>query len=253
MKIHHSALILLVCGTQSLRAELFASSTNAVQTLTIASGEAIIYSTFKVDQGMGAEATVVRSNVTGSLPFAPSPGMQALAGPMQIQYPTNNVIMEYQRLSTTNMFTVVFDTNGTTIFVPANKTINFLTPVSEAPANPPVSWSAVIQPGARMSLSNTAATVSCYLNGGETFTGPLTVTVQPGSKNNVNLSYSNGWVTYYFTEEFAQIPSLGATALPAGKTIVTVEKSQDLTNWTPVFFNTSAEDQRVFYRLKASK
>jgi hypothetical protein len=61
------------------------------------------------------------------------------------------------------------------------------------------------------------------------------------------------FVSYYFTDEVLQLPPTGFQPTPAPALEVNIEKSNDLTNWTPTAaFNTDAE-ARAFYRLRIIK
>ncbi len=231
---------------------MFASSTNFIETLTLGAGEATFISTLKStapwdDQ---LEVTIFQNNKISTVPFGvPTRTMQALAGPMQLQFQDHNVFMEHQRIQTTNLHTVIFDnTNGVTLDVAAGRTINFFTPTrwffQNGRDNP--------YPHVLVTISNSVTIVKNTLYGGETFTGPLRITLLPGSPALGN-TFTDGWISYYFTEGFTTIPSMDVTRIPAGKAQVLIEKSRDLTNWGAVFLNSIADDQSGFYRLKISK
>jgi len=123
MRIILSSLVLLVCSIYSPHAETFSSSTNFVQTLRIGTNEAIFISTLKVAPDTVLMCKVYRSNQVEVLPLPTLPfsrPIAAFAGPMDLQFQEDNVLMEFQRIQTTNVFTAVYGTNGHTISVPAD-------------------------------------------------------------------------------------------------------------------------------------
>jgi hypothetical protein len=167
---------------------------------------------------------------------------------MNIQFHDANVLMEFQRIQTTNVFTTIFNaSNGIAINVPSGKTISFLTAFSWFHLNG-VDNSF---PTALITLSNSTTVVKDFLYGADSFSGPLTITLVAGST--IGNTFHQGWVTYYFTEEFVTLPNIGATFVPAGKSVLTIEKSQDLTHWGTVFFQPVGSDKSGFYRFNFSK
>jgi hypothetical protein len=102
---------------------------------------------------------------------------------------------------------------------------------------------------ALMTFSNSVTVLSDYIRGNENFSGPLTVTVAPPQGG----FWTSGWLTYYFTEDFAALPGVGATVVPSGTSLITIEKSKDLLHWGTVFFKPVESDQTGFYRFSFSK
>lgn len=253
------ALAIFASLLSRTHAELFSSSTNFIQTLTVGSNEAIFISTVATRAWFSpCIATIVQSNKVTDIPFTqdfggigqasrPNPG--ALSGPLQLQFKNDNIHLEFQRVQITNIFTVVFDaTNGVTLNVPPGKNVNFIKPVSWTDSFTAANWGAIV------TLSNNTTTVVSALNGGESFSGPLSIELRAGSAFAVgDSSFIAGLVTYYFTEEFATIPAVGVIQVPAGQSQIQIEKSEDLQNWRTVFFNQVPDDTRGFYRLKATK
>jgi hypothetical protein len=253
-------LAVLASITFRSNAELFSSSTNFIQTLTIASNEVIFISglVYSPSFGTGGEccrATIVQGANVFSAPLANSAALnwpatlriQALAGPMQVQFQKHNVHLAFSRVQITNIFTVHLDaTNMITINIPLGKTIHFLGPIS---------WqgeSGVPSFVAGASFSNIVAVVENYIYDGDAFTGPLAISLCACAGPGV-ADPTDTLVTYYFTEEFATIPEVGAIQVPAGKAQIQIEKSDDMQNWRTVFFHQVNNDTRGFYRLKATK
>lgn len=264
MKIMLASLVVFAISICNPRAESFSSSTNFVRTLIIGTNEAIFVTTLKqsgprtgAPDSSVVEVNVSRSNQTVVLPIkladiidAKRP-LPAFAGPMDIQFQQANVLMEFQRIRTTNVFTTLLNSsNGVTITVPAGKTINFVNPTS---------WNLLggkdsAQQVAGITLSNSITVLKDAIWGNENFTGPLTITLFAGAPWSPDSSYyTDGWVTYYFTEEFAALPNVGATAVPTGKSVIAIEKSQDLVHWGTAFFTIVGSDQTGFYRFNISK
>jgi len=60
-------------------------------------------------------------------------------------------------------------------------------------------------------------------------------------------------VNYYIIDEFLSTPANGYVETSPGSLTLAVEKSINLTNWFPVFINSTGDDQYAFYRLKLTR
>ncbi len=255
MKNFLVSVVMLLGFFISLQAETFSTSTNSVQTLTIGTNEAIFITTLKHTGNLSDPllATVTQNSNTSVLPLLTKLGWgttpaYAFAGPMTIQFQQANVVMEFQRVQTTNVFTTIFNaSNGVVINVPTNKTVKFLQPISWFYLNDVDN----AYPAALLTLSNSTTVVKDSLDGGENFSEPVDITLIAGYSG-IGNTFTNGWVTYYFTEEFAALPIVGATTVPAGTSMIAIEKSQDLAHWNTIFFKLVGTDQTGFYRFKVS-
>jgi hypothetical protein len=158
----------------------------------------------------------------------------AFAGPMELIV-TNQGIVSYQLLQGSTIKSILVRSNSTpSIAVAAGKSVRFFRPSS-----------------GRLSLAITKGSKTAIgelMTGKEEFTGP--VTLRPFDQYP---SSSVSVVTYYDTEGFLVLPEQGLLRGPTGAFEISVEKSVDLTNWTPVMVQTTAADQKAFYRLKLSR
>lgn len=235
------------------RAESFSSTTSPVNTLTIASNEVIFISGFATSLPFECIAIITQGNISNAVLFADydlagkaRSTVQALAGPLQIQFPSVSVHMEFRRVQMTNVFTAfVGDSTGPNVNITAGQAINFFKPVAWTTPSFVSTWHA------KLSLSNSVVSFTTVIQGGEAFTGPLSLQIRAGHTD--ESQYSKGLVTYFLTEEFAAIPAVGAIQVPPGQAQIQIEKSQDLVNWRTVFFNTINDSERGFYRLKIAK
>jgi len=252
------ALAVLTSFSLRSSAELFSSSTNFVQTLTVASNEVIFVSSvsFTPTAG-GCKASILQSNILHEILIADEPWypqaenlhLTALAGPLLLQCPKNNIHLEFQRVLLTNVFTVfTTGSNSIALDIPPGRSVRFI----EVQSNPVYEFPPTyITRSAHLTMSNSVTTTSKFIFGGETFSGPLTATVRAGEE--FGGPVSGAMITYCYTEEFATIPAVGAIQVPAGQSQIQVEKSDDMQNWRTVFFNQTPADTRGFYRLKATK
>jgi hypothetical protein len=167
---------------------------------------------------------------------------------MQVQFQRHDVHLAFQKIQLTNAFTIHVDaaTPAATIDIPAGRTLHLLRPVSWRGDQGMPFWVAGV------TVSNSVAVVHNLLIEGDSFPGPLSLTFTTNSIYG-EAGFLGCLVTCYFTEEFATIPEVGAIQVPAGKSQIQVEKSDDLQNWRTVFFNQVPADTRGFYRLKATK
>lgn len=102
-------LLAQLAATHRLQAEAFSSSTNFIRTLSVATNEAIFITTLKYDSGRGKyearrglSTTLSLGAQTAIIPliewhenWPENQKTKLLAGPMEIQFKTNNVVMEF--------------------------------------------------------------------------------------------------------------------------------------------------------------
>jgi len=121
------------------------------------------------------------------------------------------------------------------ITVASNRTIQLFPPMGNIDT-------LLVQPPSSTNWYNFPVYSSGYPS--PSITGPATIAVAvTGGDNPTALSY-------YFTDEVVQFPPGGLLTVPAPILEVNIQKSYDLTNWTPVAtFHTDAE-AKAFYRLQ---
>jgi hypothetical protein len=255
------ALVVFSSLVSRSNAELFSSSTNFIQTLTVATNEAVFFSGIAfapyANSVPNCKATVLQYGRARDVIFADVNSgdgihygrvMRGITGPLQLQFPNSNVHLEFQRVQLTNMVTVFTDgSNSVAISIPSGRSIKFIE-VQSFVANVN---SGSLATTAYLTLSNSVTTASRLIVGGEVFSGPSTAYICAGSE--YGSSPFGAMVTYCLTEEFAAIPAVGAIQVPAGQSQIQVEKSDDLQNWRSVMINQVSSDTRGFYRIKATK
>jgi hypothetical protein len=236
------SIILLVCGFLSIAANSFCTETVfGPSTIRVGTNEAILLTTIQAE-GMPDLIVDGVGLSTDSLPdFGDGPTI-ALAGPHDLVV-TNHTGAEdffvtFQRLTNSPIRTVMAVTAGEHfINVPTGKTIQMF-PVLGKPEYITVQ------------RQNSTNWIRCFEGRYRqpSIAGPVTVRVV--------FDPDYGWETafsYYLTDEVVQFPPQGLLSVPAPILQVNIEKSYDLTNWTPkAVFHTDAE-AKAFYRLKMLK
>jgi len=151
--------------------------------------------------------------------------------------------VSYQRITNSPIRTIV--NNGTTtnfINVPAGKTIQLLPILGNTDQN------ILIQP----QNSTSWFTWLPYSAGfpSASVTGPVTIEI---AGSGLSEPGSGCALSYYFTSDVVQFPPSGLLNLSTPILEVNIQKSYDLTNWTPsATFHTDAE-AKAFYRLQMLK
>lgn len=242
-------IFFLLCGSLLIIANAARADTLWVPgTITIATNETILITPLGGLSGPGGpNILLLLDGVDVSIsPFGYSvPGVYALTGPHSLIV-TNRFgspqyfdFVTFQRITNSPIQTIL-NTAGTTnvINVSSGRTIQLFPPMG-------IVGSIMVEPpGSTNWLA--FGTFSTYPS--PSITGPATfaVSVPVGSAQGTALSY-------YFTDEVVQFPPSGLLTVPAPILEVNIEKSYDLTNWTPVAtFHTDAES-KAFYRLKMLK
>jgi hypothetical protein len=157
---------------------------------------------------------------------------------------SNNIYLTFQRLQGSSIKTIVLTNSGglpggvtNFFYIPAGKTVQFFHPLAYMS-----SLQGYIHPEGSGNTYTLFSMMSSSDYPHPSICGPVIVEVS-----------GLGVVSYYLTDEILQLPPQGFLQTPAPALEVNVEKSYNLTNWTPVgAFNTSAETG-AFYRLKILK
>jgi hypothetical protein len=80
------------------------------------------------------------------------------------------------------------------------------------------------------------------------FTGPGTLWLSSG------VFYPNGkFISYFIAEDGFVLPDQRAMVGPNGSYAILVEKSVDLSTWSPVLLENTADDAKAFYRLRIQR
>lgn len=161
----------------------------------------------------------------------------AIAGPRTLTI-SNHFLVTFQRLQGSAIKTAIFDVGTTNVInVPNGKTIQLF-------------------------YNGDFTTLKIFVrNQGSTEVYPIIypkLGLHPAITGPATIEFSledntHTFVSYYFTDEVLQLPPSGFLSTPAPALEVNIEKSYNLTNWTPTaVFNTEAE-AGAFYRLRMLK
>ncbi|HEY5040562.1 MAG TPA: hypothetical protein VIK53_01005 [Verrucomicrobiae bacterium] len=228
-------------SSPDVQAEIFIGSNTSVNTLTVASNEAILISSIKIPldvDGIQFHLDLNGTNLTNTTYDIKTYGQpRAVAGPATLSFPSNSgtnsvpVCLCFQRIHGTSIRSLAIPANTTnTLQVPTGMTCHILQQIDEF--DPPLA-----------SIQVNSNTVSgLFIGGGEEFSGPATLTI--GSQH-------DNFVSYYLTDDSVNVPN-GVLQGPTGSFVITVEKSTDLIHWSPVIFQPTGNDQSAFYRLNFS-
>ena len=234
------ATVLIFHLALSAHGEVFLGSTTSSNRFLIASNEAVL-----IYRSTVAEAFFVRDGVTNQLRSFDAKPLEpcAFAGPAEMLIVTPGMI-SFKRLFNSGIRTIfISPTTTNAIEIPSGKTARFFRATTPSGINPyELSFEkegvVVDQAGGKWEP---------VITGGEEYQGPLKITIR-NDRETWSVSFS-----YYFIEDFLTVPELGFLQGPTGSFEITVEKSGDLTNWTPVIIQPTSNDQKAFYRLKLSR
>lgn len=232
------ATVLVFHFALSAHGEVFLGYTTASNRFLIASNEAVL-----IYRSTVAEAFFIRDGVTNQLRSFDATPLEpcAFAGPAEMLIVTPGM-MSFKRLFNSGIRTVIISPTTTNVIeIPSGKTARFFR--ATAPSGINLYELSFEKEG--VVVDQAGGKWAPVITGGEEYQGPLKITIR-------NHVYSVS-VSYYFIEDFLTVPELGFLQGPTGSFEITVEKSGDLTNWTPVIIQPTANDQKAFYRLKLSR
>jgi hypothetical protein len=243
-------------------AEVFIASSNEVVFLTVPANQTMLISSVELgnfDNSGGtpnstAYGAVIQNGVTnifvlsnaGHDPIWNAPvGPYALNGPCQIAFvsygdPTMPaaVTVSYRLLQNSLLHSLVLTPNSTNaILIPKGKSVRFFSQTWLGASTGLIT----IQDG-------TNTVYNSWINKGDEFSGPLTITI-----TNPDYSGVSELISYYFTDDFFAVPDTGYIQGPTGSFEIAVEKSTDLGAWSPVVVYNTGSDQKAFYRLRIQK
>lgn len=241
--------ISLLLTLSSVRADMLFGPAS----LVLNSNEFILFSDFEFGAGYGPNhdamlldgQLVHMPNQFSTVQPHPSDAPYAIAGPITINL-TNTAFFNYQRLSGPLLRTVVIPTNDVVLIdVPTNRDVVFFPANSGSDSIQPLQAS-IEPPGS----TNTYRSIGKI--GGlwpQRYSGPLRIRLSGA----VSWDSSFFFVTYYFTDASVQpLPHL-VSGLPGAALEISVEKSGNLTNWTPTALINAVADTNSFYRLRISR
>jgi hypothetical protein len=171
--------------------------------------------------------------------FAPleSGTTYALAGPAELIC-SNTVLLTFYPLTNSAIRTQVILNDPIGIPIASNKTMHLF----GVPASVSASFSRLDSTGGG------ALSFTLEPNSAAEFTGPGTLYLNSG----VFFPYAK-FISYFIAEDGIVLPGQRAMAGPSGSFAISVEKSLDLMNWSPVLMGNSSDPTKAFYRLQIQR
>jgi hypothetical protein len=217
------------------QSETFIGPTTTTNRLLVPTNSAIIITTTLGDFTNSTQVVLQGYQFTQSS-FAPleSGNSYALAGPAELIF-TNAVAITFYRIMNSAIRSQGIANDPIGISIPTNKTMRlFGVP---APVNASLS-----RPG--------SGSVSFTLepNQPAEFTGPGTLFVNSGV-----FPPLGKFISYFIAEDGFVLPNQRAIAGPSGSYAIMVEKSFDLTTWSPVLMEDTSDASQAYYRLRTQR
>ena len=161
----------------------------------------------------------------------------ALAGPAELIF-SNAVLFTFYRLTNSAIYSQGIANDPIGIPIASNKTLH----VFGVPAPVSASFSRPISAG--------GGNLSFMLepNQPAEFTGPGTLFLNSG----VLFPYAK-FISYFIAEDGFALPDQRAIAGPSGSFAISVEKSVDLTTWSPVLMGNTSDATKALYRLRIQR
>jgi hypothetical protein len=216
--------------------ETFIGPTTATNRLLVPGNSAIIITaTF----GDFTNSTLVAQGGGAAFPmsyFAPlQNGTEyALAGPAELVF-SNVSLITYYQLTNAAIITQTIANDPIPITIASNQTLRLFGVPASVNAD-------FLRPGS----GSVAFTLEpCQL---AEFTGPGTLSLNSG----VLPPYTK-FISYFIAKDGFTIPNQRFVAGPTGSFAVTVEKSSDLSTWSPVLLENTMDATQAFYRLKIQR
>jgi len=230
----------------SLRSETFLGMTSATNRFVIGTNESVFITTFRVN-GVGPIQIVKDGQVYSfqngfsSEPIYPL----AVAGPCEFIF-TNSALVNFRRYASSSLVSIVLlpqaNTNAEFIVtVPTGQNIRFFSPIGHVS-----SGHAVLRRG-------TNAWTIDNISRPDEFSGPLEVAFRGPKSPEDGQSPLPVLHTYGLSENAVVVPQGVAIQGPTGAFQVAVEKSGNLTNWSPAILQDIRDDQKAYYRLRITK
>jgi hypothetical protein len=247
----HSVLIVvmscLLIRSSSAETLILQAGYTETNSITIATNEAVVIDYLDAQEG---RAIYRGGSVTNTVWIRNG---SAFAGPCEVTFESpGNAIVTFHRIHSPAVKTVVLAANETnTVTVSSNQILKFF-PCFSTPGGGVM---AKISRGAMTTTLAVSEGTQPFEFGAE-LNGPLTVELIGSSylSDEPPLPDYRNFFTYYLNEDFLQVTANGYLQGPPGSYEVLVEKSNNLTNWSPVMVQaTATAETRAFYRLRIQK
>ena len=246
-----ATLLALIALPLAAIAETFVGVTSATNRFVVATNEAVVIHKFvPATSSPSPEFQVVKDGSVYNLrvpasnewDFTPTPSSPvAIAGPCELILTASSLI-NFRRLTGTGIQTLILPQSSpavtNSVTVNSGQTLRVFRHI-QCDAYLPV----IVRRGSSSISFNLRG-----VGGNDEFTGPLELSfIGPSGGTEAFL------VSYVLTEEAQIAPQGVALQSPTGAFSIAVEKSTNLTNWTPSVFQDLSHEQKSFYRLRITK
>jgi hypothetical protein len=215
--------------------ETFIGPTTSTNRLLVPTNSAIIITTTLGDFTNSTQVVLQGYQFTQSY-FAPleSGNSYALAGPAELIF-TNPVVITFYRIMNSAIHSQGIGNDPIGISIPTNKTMRLF----GVPAPVNASFSRI---------GSGSVSFALQPNQPAEFVGPGTLFLNSGV-----FPPLGKFISYFFAEDGFVLPNQCAIAGPTGSYAIMVEKSFDLTSWSPVLLETTSDAPQAFYRLRTQR
>ena len=155
----------------------------------------------------------------------------ALAGPAELIF-SNAVVISYYQVTNSAIRTQSIGNDPIGIAIAPNKTMRLF----GVPAPVNASFSR---------FGGSFVSFTLQPNQPAEFTGPGTLALNSGV-----FPPMAKFISYFIAEDGFTLPNQRAIAGPSGSYAITVEKSSDLSTWSPVLMQNTSDPNKAFYRLR---
>src|SRR2546422_6481990 len=231
-----TAIALFVALVATLaHGETFIGPTTATNRLLVPSNSAIIITATFGDFTNSTQVVLGGFQFTQSY-FSPleNGNSYALAGPAELIF-SNAVLITYYQLTNSAIRTQSIANDPIGISIASNKTMRLF----GVPAPVNASFSR---------LGNGSVSFTLEPGRPAEFTGPGTLALNSG----VFLPYGK-FISYFIAEDGFTLPNQRAIVGPSGSYSIMVEKSFDLSTWSPVLLENTSDATKAFYRLRIQR
>jgi hypothetical protein len=229
-----SLALLSVFVSAVAHGETFIGPTTETNRLLVSSNSAIVITALVGDFTNSTQ--VVLGGFQFGQSFAPlvTGNSYALAGPAELIF-TNPAVATYYQLTNSAIVTQSIGNDPIVIGIASNKTMRLF----GVPASVNASFS---RPGGGF------VGFTLEPNQPAAFTGPGSLALNSGV-----LPPSAKFISYFIEEDGFTLPGQRAILGPSGSFAIVVEKSSDLSIWSPVLLENSSDDTKAFYRLRIQR
>jgi len=234
-------LLLLVCCSLA-RAELFLGPTTPQNRLIVGTNEVIavtgeVYNEY--------QPRVFSTFISPIGEYLVLPSFRYIAGPAEVIFTNHTAVVNFVRFTNSDIKTdVVSPSRSLEIDVPPGKRIKFL--------QPPVCTSIQLLQGGKLTPEAQFYAGDIILHHSQEFSGPVKLFLRIPDYCSSSV-YTNKLITYSISDQAVILPTGSTLQAPPGILSVALEKSSNLTNWSPMIEQTTVSDSPTFYRMRIRK